>query len=169
MAVSAGMLLLMAANDESSECCPSDLKAAKAFWISPNGAIMSVHRSHINEVIRRPEKFGMTTVEIEEVYRQFKEPLGLEGQAREQIIRHLVTQGWIRIREYRHHVTIHVNTLSGQDTKKRLQRFLECVPRITVTPVRLSLQAKGTIVEVTVSKLYELLQCEHHRRSETQK
>ena len=71
-----------------------------AYWISPKGQLATVTQSHILEVIVHPEKFGYTKQKIARIYKKHNERLGLEGAAREEIIRNLVANGWIRIREY---------------------------------------------------------------------
>jgi hypothetical protein len=70
----------------------------RAYWISPDGTIAPVHGKHIQEVINNPERFGLTRVHIESVYKKYGEPLGLEGRAREEIMCGLIKAGWIRCR-----------------------------------------------------------------------
>jgi hypothetical protein len=54
--------------------------------------------SHIDLVIKHPEKFLLTKKDIEDTYKKHKEPIGLEGKAREEILSNLIKQGWVRIR-----------------------------------------------------------------------
>jgi hypothetical protein len=72
----------------------------KAFWISPDGRVMDVGVNHIAAVIRDPKTFKLTTSRIATIYTKHKEPIGHEGNAREEIITALLKKGWIRIREY---------------------------------------------------------------------
>lgn len=73
-----------------------------AYWISPKGRVAEVTGdTHIGLVIKFPEKFGLTTDEIRGIYDKYGEKMGLEGKAREEIIKDLVNQGWIRVRKYR--------------------------------------------------------------------
>ena len=71
-----------------------------AFFISPEGEVITVQTSHIAEIIKDPACFGLSKDEIYAEYRQYREPLGIEGRAREKIITALIKGGWIRIRHY---------------------------------------------------------------------
>ena len=66
------------------------------FWISPKLEVKQVSRTHINDVISNPEGFGLTKEEIDQEYAKHNEPLGLEGLARRDIIKHLLGEGWVR-------------------------------------------------------------------------
>ena len=80
-----------------------------ACFISPAGEIVEVGTSHIAKVIRTPEPFGLTMETIEKTYEKYSEPVGLEGQARKEILVKIIEKGWIRARRYREHwsVTVH--------------------------------------------------------------
>jgi hypothetical protein len=82
-----------------------------AFFISPNGKIIHDGTSHIAKVISDPERFGLTLDEIKQVYSRHGEPMGLEGNARSEIIIRLIQNGWIRLRRYRDHWKCNVNVL----------------------------------------------------------
>jgi hypothetical protein len=97
----------------------------RAFWISPEGAILPVPLSHIASVIRAPEVFGLTREYLEDAYRKHKEPLGLEGKARGEIIAGLICKGWIRIREYREYLSVQVFDLDEHGSRGRLSLFFE--------------------------------------------
>lgn len=71
-----------------------------AFWISPQGEITSSQQSHIDIIIKYPEKFGFTFDKIKEIYARFNEPVGHEGKAREEIIKLVLRKKFIRIRKY---------------------------------------------------------------------
>lgn len=75
---------------------------AEAFWISPKGKILPVKESsrHILDVIKAPKKFGYTTKELKNLFFNHGEEYGIEGKARELIIKDLISKGWIRIRKY---------------------------------------------------------------------
>jgi hypothetical protein len=73
---------------------------ASAYWISPNGEIIPVTTTHIDEVIKNPTIFGYTDEEIKDIFSKFDEPVGLESKAREKIVVDLVKKGWVRIRSY---------------------------------------------------------------------
>ena len=83
-----------------------------AYWISPGGKVIGVVTSHIAAVIADPKSFNMTTNEIESVYAHHGERIGLEGYAREQILKDLLRRRWIRIREHRTHWSVQFSTAS---------------------------------------------------------
>ncbi len=87
---------------------------AEAYWIAPDGKFMAVQINHINTVIDKPEFFGILLSEIQEIYNEESEEMGIEGKARERIILSLVRKGFIRIRYYRKRSswTINVHSLS---------------------------------------------------------
>jgi hypothetical protein len=69
-----------------------------AFWLSPNGDIIPVEVTHISVLIRSPELFGLTLNEVKDAYRRHGEPVGFEGRARGELMRRVLSKGWIRIR-----------------------------------------------------------------------
>ncbi|MFC2171907.1 hypothetical protein ACFLU6_04670 [Acidobacteriota bacterium] len=71
-----------------------------AYWISPSGEIILVGTSHIQELISHPERFGLTSSEVQDAYTKHRERLGLEGKAREELIRKVVAKDFVRIRKY---------------------------------------------------------------------
>lgn len=71
-----------------------------AFWISPGGEILGVGTSHISKIIDTPERFGLTMDYLKAVYKDYGEPLGFEGKARNIIVREIISRGWIRLRRY---------------------------------------------------------------------
>jgi hypothetical protein len=87
---------------------------AVAYWISPKGKILSLStgETHISKVIENPEAFGYTKDIIQDTYDSYKETLGSENQAREEIIKNLLNEGWIRIRNNDSYYTIQINKLS---------------------------------------------------------
>jgi hypothetical protein len=88
-----------------------------AYFIDPEGKIIHVGTSHIAKVISDPGRFGLTLYEIKQVYTRHGEPMGLEGNARSEIIIKLIENGWIRLRRYRDHWKCNVNVLD--DTKRQ--------------------------------------------------
>ena len=71
-----------------------------AMWISPQGEVTASQTSHIDAIIKYPEKFGFTFERIKDVYSRFGEPMGHEGKAREEIIKLVVRKKFVRIRKY---------------------------------------------------------------------
>lgn len=92
-----------------------------AYWINPRGKIAGVGNTHIQSVVKDPTKFGLNRSYIEKMYDKYGEMIGQEGRAREDIIRLLIGQGFIRIRKYRNQgYTVSINKLNNK-TKDILQ------------------------------------------------
>lgn len=85
-----------------------------AFWISPRATLIQVMGSHIGEIIENPERFGWTLESIERRYLAHREPMPVEGRAREEIICSVLPDGWIRIRNQRNYWSVTVHELGGQ-------------------------------------------------------
>jgi hypothetical protein len=98
-----------------------DVPWANAYWISPSGKLLPLDDLHIDEIIKSPETFGLTQQKIEETYEKYHETLGKEGEAREELMRDIIKDGWIRIRYYKNAAlySIQVNTLD-KDVKDYL-------------------------------------------------
>ena len=71
-----------------------------AFWLLPDGTVRRVATSHVAELLRDPPAFGWTRAELEAAYARHGEPLGLEGRARDELIRATVARGYVRLREH---------------------------------------------------------------------
>jgi hypothetical protein len=69
-----------------------------AYWVSPIGEMLSVKSTHIEVVIKNPEVFGITHAYIKDVYKKYRETIGLEGKARDEIVECLINKRWMRIR-----------------------------------------------------------------------
>jgi len=69
-----------------------------AYWVSPFGDMLSVKSTHIDVVIKNPEVFGITHAYIKGVYKKYRETVGLEGKARDEIVEDLINKRWMRIR-----------------------------------------------------------------------
>ena len=72
-----------------------------AYWINPYGQILNIGAGkHITQVTDAPEKFGVTREYLEAKFKEYGEPWGSEGKAREDIIKDIMKKGFIRIRLY---------------------------------------------------------------------
>ena len=69
-----------------------------AYWVSSSGKVYDVGVSHIDEIFKKPERFKMDRKYLEEIYKKFNEPIGMEGKAREEIMIEAMKRGWIRVR-----------------------------------------------------------------------
>lgn len=89
-----------------------------AFFLSREGDLITVPDNHIGTVIADPQRFGLTREEIKASYRKHGEPMGIEGQARREILLRIISEGWIRIRRYRNYWSVTAQSLAPeiQDT-----------------------------------------------------
>jgi len=74
------------------------IKGSVAFFLSPSGDLIHVPLNHISTVIADPEKFGLTTERIQNAYSRHGERIGVEGEARRELLLRVIADGWIRIR-----------------------------------------------------------------------
>jgi hypothetical protein len=88
-----------------------------AFFISPTGDLIHVSDCHIATVIADPDLFGLTREEIEAVYKEYGERIGVEGKARREILLRIIADGWIRIRRYRQHWSVTAQGLTASTHK----------------------------------------------------
>lgn len=106
----------------------SEASQADAFWARMGKNGIEVHDvtqgNHIGKILSNPELFGLTREEIEEVYAQYGEPIGLEGKAREAIIKRVANDGWVRIRHYTGRSDYwSIQTDSTEKRKKEIKAF----------------------------------------------
>jgi len=73
----------------------------EAYWMKPDNKVIPVTQRHITSIVTEPEKYGLDRKFIEKVHRKHKEPIGAEGNAREEIMAALIASGWIRARYVR--------------------------------------------------------------------
>ena len=71
---------------------------SEGYYIAPSGDIIPIDTTHIESVLKHPEKFRTTKKELQEIYDKYDEPYGLEGKAREEILSNFIKEGWIRLR-----------------------------------------------------------------------
>ncbi len=73
----------------------------QAYFISPRGLIIPVQDGrHIKDVLHNAPKFGLKRDDLVALHTKYKEKLGQEGKAREEILVGLMKKGWVRIRRY---------------------------------------------------------------------
>jgi len=77
----------------------SELTEFDAYWIDPHGRISGIPYRHINHIVSDPEKYGLTAKYIKDIHKKYKERLGQEGNAREEIMIELMKRGWTRVRK----------------------------------------------------------------------
>jgi len=87
------------------------------FFISPRGEIIPVETSHIRTVIKTPDLFGVSIGYIKSKYTKLGEKTGLEGKARDEILRGVLRNGWIRLRR---HTNRYWSVQTGTVTEERI-------------------------------------------------
>lgn len=95
-----------------------------AFFLSDTGDLIHVADSHIATVIREPQRFGLTTAQIEAAYLRHGERIGIEGEARKELLLKVISQGWLRIRRYRNHWSVTAQALTSA-TQELLRGWAE--------------------------------------------
>ena len=129
-----------------------------AYWINPYGQILEMKTStHITEVVKEPEKFGLTKEYIEKKYAEYGEPVGFEGKAREDIMRDVIKQGYIRIRAYRAFWSVTIYKLDNK-TKNSLGAWAEIAKENeqmgSYAPVKILELESDTMHKSTVRDIY---------------
>lgn len=64
-----------------------------ALWISPRGEVLGSTESHIQQLIMNADKFGLDLDKIRQRFKDYGEPVGFEGRAREDIIKRILWEG----------------------------------------------------------------------------
>ncbi len=89
--------------------------ASPAYWIDPAGRIIGTgHHRHVGVIIRYPETFGVTADQVQRLYDKYREPLGVEGRARDELIYQALERGFFHIRERRNHWNVTVHRLTPE-------------------------------------------------------
>jgi hypothetical protein len=130
-------------NDLQNKRVVSQIEDANGYWISPDGKILSDFRVHIQAIIDSPESFGSSKDEIDKLYKKYKEPMGFEGKARQQLMEQAIARGWIRIRYYPKNDQFSVE-LSRLDTRRKDYLSVWAKELLSVNPKR-----KYTEIKIT--------------------
>ena len=93
-----------------------EMKNTFSFWLC-NAETVKVSKSHVAEIMKTPDKFGLTQDEIEQLYQDAGETPGREGWARERLIRMAAENGWIRV-QY-HGAGANQLTIQADDAEKQ--------------------------------------------------
>lgn len=101
------------------------------YWLNKNGILFDVTNStHIDFIIKNPELFDLTFDKIKEIYKKYGEENELnrqrasEGKQREELIKSVYSQGWIRIRFYKRRGWI-LQTDSIKERQGLIKSFLK--------------------------------------------
>lgn len=69
-----------------------------AYWLSETTWLV-VETNHIDVIRRNPGRFGLNEESLRETFRRYGEDTGVNGRAREELIRRATENGWVRVRE----------------------------------------------------------------------
>jgi hypothetical protein len=117
------------------------IHSANGYWISPDGKILSNFLVHIQAIIDSPESFGLSKEEIDKIYKKYKEPMGFEGKARQQLMEQAIALGWIRIRYHPRNDQFSVE-LSRLDTRRKDYLSTWAKQLLSVYPKRIYTEVK---------------------------
>lgn len=81
-------------------------------WLAPDGNYIKVESNHVSDIINNPSKFGVTDDFVTQLYDKHNERFGVEGNAREELIKLVLQRGWVRIRNYRNYWSVTVDRLT---------------------------------------------------------
>jgi len=96
----------------------------QAFWVKGK-KIIPVDITHIKYILANPEEFDLTKEEIWDWYDKNHEKRGLEGKTREQIIKKVSEDGWVRVRHYvRPRDFWSIQTYDTRRSKKTIDNFI---------------------------------------------
>lgn len=97
------------------------------YWINPYGKILKQQNTtHIQGVTKNPKTFGVTREWIEQIYKKHNEPVGTEGNAREEIMEYLFKKGYTRVRLYvNKYWSITLSNFRNRRVKKSLSKWAE--------------------------------------------
>lgn len=119
-----------------------------AFWISPKGKIAGGLQSHISQIISAPENFGITREWIDQKHQEYGERIGQEGKAREEIIKEVLKDGFIRIRKYKNDEwVINVHRISKKN-KERIVKWAEKITENGIDGIKASPMDKARITDM---------------------
>ena len=100
-------------------------------WIDPNGRLYDFGTTHILAIINYPLKFGVTKQDVIDTHQKFDEKVGVEGKARDVIIRKVIKQGFTRIRYHKQFVSITVNDERAFPWGASVKEWAACLLELT--------------------------------------
>ncbi len=96
----------------------------QAFWVKGK-KIIPVGTIHIRYILDNPELFNLTSEVLQDWYKQNNEKIGQEGKTREQVIKKVAEDGWIRVRHYmRPRDMWSIQTYDARRDKKSIDNFI---------------------------------------------
>ncbi len=74
--------------------------SSAGYWAHGETVYDATLDSHIGLIVEKPELFHLTSKEITDTFEKYGEKLNVEGKAREELIKKVSKEGWIRVRHY---------------------------------------------------------------------
>ena len=126
---------------------------ADAYWIHDRKKkVYGVDRVHIRDMIDNPERFGLTRGDIEAIYEKHGERLGLEGQAREELILDAVNNGWIRARHYTKNDMWSFTVASMNNSQRGIENFI--LEALEISKIKMDPNSPIQIFEVATGLVH---------------
>ncbi len=70
------------------------------YWVRNKRIVDVTNSVHITYLNHNPTLFGLTQKKIEQIHKKYNERIGIEGNARNELIKLGCRSGWIRVRHY---------------------------------------------------------------------
>lgn len=96
-----------------------------AYWVR-YGDVYEIDEKHIRFILDNPELFDTEKSNLISIYKKYGEKIGQEGKAREEIIKMVSKDGWIRVRHYqtpKNYWTIQVDNYRKR--KRSISSFID--------------------------------------------
>lgn len=74
---------------------------SNGYWVKGSKVYDVTASAHVKFMLDNLELFDLTKEDIATAYAEFKEKPGIEGKAREALIKYVSSYGWVRVRHYR--------------------------------------------------------------------
>lgn len=129
-----------------------------AFFISPTGKIIYCGTNHITKILENPTLFNFTKKELEKIYQKYNEPFGLEGKAREEILKSLLQTGWIRIRKYSKFWSITLSILNKRKKDYLYQWSNEILKGIKTKETKVEIKEPDRYADIKISTNTKIIQ-----------
>jgi len=93
-------------------------------FLTPEGEFIKLNQTHIQTVIDNPEFFGLTQDYIINTYNKHNKNIGIEGDARREILIKLIKDGWTRVNydERKDRFIVNIWLCDGR-VRKSLEKF----------------------------------------------
>ena len=93
------------------------------FWCKDNKVIDISYNKHIHYVLEHLSEFNLTEAYVKKIFKKHNEGRRVEGKAREEIIKELSKDGWVRVRKYNEYWSIQFDNYVKR--KRTVKNFIE--------------------------------------------